>query len=64
MSKIHGGEEGEEANEFFYRDDDGKKRDAELHNPILIAGDHPIDETIMAPIREKHRKAAQRKQEG
>ena len=27
-------------NEFFYKDADGKKQDAALHEPIL-AGDHP-----------------------
>ena len=26
-------------NEFFYRDKDGKKQDASLHEPILAAGD-------------------------
>ena len=26
--------------EFFYRDKDGKKQDAALHEPILAAGDH------------------------
>ena len=27
-------------NEFFYKDKDGKKQDAALHEPILAAGDH------------------------
>jgi hypothetical protein len=27
-------------NEFFYKDKDGKKQDASLHEPILAAGDH------------------------
>jgi hypothetical protein len=26
--------------ELFYRDKDGKKQDASLHEPILAAGDH------------------------
>ena len=26
-------------NEFFYKDKDGKKQDASLHEPILAAGD-------------------------
>jgi hypothetical protein len=26
-------------NEFFYKDKDGKKQDAALHEPILAAGD-------------------------
>lgn len=26
-------------NEFFYKDQDGKKQDASLHDPILAAGD-------------------------
>jgi hypothetical protein len=26
-------------NEFFYKDKDGKKHDASLHEPILAAGD-------------------------
>lgn len=46
------------AEEFFYTDDDsadGVKRDADLHNAILRAVDYPIDETIMKPIRDKHR---------
>lgn len=43
------------AGEFFYLDDDGNKRDAELHNPILRAVDYPIDEKIMGPIRARHR---------
>jgi hypothetical protein len=43
--------------EFFYLDDDGKKQDAELHGPIIAAVDNPIDEAIMKPIRERHRKA-------
>ena len=43
------------AEEFFYTDDNGTKQDAELHNPILRAVDNPIDETIMAPIRERNR---------
>lgn len=43
------------AEEFFYLDDDGKKQDADLHNPILRAVDYPIDEKIMAPIRQRHR---------
>jgi hypothetical protein len=27
-------------NEFFYRDDSGKKQDEDLHGPILEQGDH------------------------
>ncbi len=33
------------SNEFFYRDENGKKQDADLHEPIL-AGDHPIAKNI------------------
>ncbi|MGY4369211.1 hypothetical protein ACVW1A_005276 [Bradyrhizobium sp. LB1.3] len=47
-----------QAEEFFYTDDDsadGPKQDADLHGPILRAVDYPIDEAIMAPIRDKHR---------
>ena len=43
------------AEEFFYLDDDGKKCDADLHNAILGPVDHPIDEKIMGPIRERNR---------
>lgn len=59
MTKIHGGKPGEVSNEFFYIDEDGNKRDTELHMPILKAGDDPIDEKIMAPLRAKY--AAKRK---
>ncbi len=55
MPKIHGAEPGEKAEEFFYLEG-GKKQDADLHNPILLA--EPIDEKIMKPIRDKHRKAS------
>jgi hypothetical protein len=43
------------AEEFFHLDDAGNKQDADLHNPILRAVDYPIDEKIMAPIRERNR---------
>ncbi|TYL85717.1 hypothetical protein [Bradyrhizobium cytisi] len=43
------------AEEFFYLDDDGTKQDADLHGPILRAVDHPVDETIMGPIRARNR---------
>ncbi len=33
------------SNEFFYRDKDGKKQDAVLHEEIL-AGDHPVAKNI------------------
>lgn len=61
MPKIHGAEQGEVAQEFFYEEADGSMGDANLHDPILFGGDHGgIDETIMAPIRkrfhEKYRK--------
>ena len=42
------------AEEIFY-DEGGKRQDAALHNPILRAGDYPIDEAIMAPIRARNR---------
>jgi hypothetical protein len=54
------------ASEFFYLDDDGKMQDADLHLPIIAAGDRarglrepapPIDEAMMAPLREKYRNA-------
>ncbi len=32
--------------EFFYRDERGKKRDAELHEPILVGGDHAAAEAV------------------
>ena len=41
--------------EFFYTDETGRKRDAELHGPILRAVDCPIDEKMMAPIRARNR---------
>ena len=56
MGRIHGGALGEKAQEFFYTDDDGEMQDAALHDPILRGADYQIDETIMAPIREKYRK--------
>jgi hypothetical protein len=54
------------ASEFFYLDDDGNKQDADLHLPIIASGERrlglrepapPIDEDMMAPIREKYRNA-------
>jgi hypothetical protein len=62
------------ARDFFYLDDDGKMQDADLHLPIIASGDRrlglrepapPLDEDMMAPIREKHRDAwlAKRKAE-
>ena len=56
MPKIHGAEQGERAQEFFYTDANGNMYDADLHDPMLFAGEFQIDETIMAPIREKYRK--------
>ena len=54
------------AMEFFYEDEDGDMADADLHASIMVRVDHPemftIDEKIMAPIRERNRKAAKRKQ--
>jgi len=35
----------EKDKEFFYKDTDGKKQDADLHEPIL-AGDHPVAKNI------------------
>lgn len=32
-------------NEFFYKDQGGKKQDAALHEPIL-AGDHPVAKNV------------------
>jgi predicted ABC-type ATPase len=43
------------AEEFFYLDNAGDKQDAALHNAIINPVDFPIDEKIMAPIREKYR---------
>ena len=45
----------QEAEEFFYLDDDGEKADADLHNRIIRKVDYAIDEKIMAPIRERYR---------
>ena len=45
----------EEGEEFFYEDSNGRKRDADLHGPIIRAVEWPIDEKIMGPIRDKHR---------
>ena len=56
MPKIHGAEAGQKAQEFFYQDASGKMHDAALHEPILRSIHNQIDETIMAPIREKYRK--------
>lgn len=57
MPKIHGAEEGEVAQEFFYTDKAGNMKDADLHERILFVGDYcQMDETVMAPIREKYRK--------
>ena len=44
--------------EFFYVDDDGNKADRDMHALILGVVDKrkpPVDEEIMAPIRERHR---------
>ena len=57
MPKIHGSEDGEVAEEFFYRGKDGSMKDANLHDRIIFVAEHAqVDETIMAPIREKYRK--------
>ena len=45
----------DKAEEFFYLDDDGRKQDADLHNAIINPVDFAIDESIMAPIRERNR---------
>jgi predicted ABC-type ATPase len=45
----------DEANEFFYLDSAGTKQDADLHNAILNPVDFPVEEKIMAPIRERNR---------
>lgn len=49
-----------DSEEFFYLDEAGQKQDADLHGPILRAVDFPIIESIMGPIREKHRRKHQR----
>jgi len=44
--------------EFYYHDKNGAKSDRDVHAVILGAVDkveRPIDETIMAPIRKRHR---------
>ena len=57
MPKIHGGEDGEVGQEFFYRTRGGRMQDANLHDHIIFVAEHAqVDETIMAPIREKYRK--------
>ena len=43
------------AEEFFYTDENGEKRDRELHAAIINPVDYPIDENIMGPIRARHR---------
>lgn len=49
------------ATEFFYLDDNGEKQDRKLHLPILAHGDRvrglasEVDESIMRPIRDRHR---------
>ena len=49
--------------EFFYRDADGKKQDAELHNAILDEGDHDaakaVSDKIRARILGKHEQQKQ-----
>ena len=61
MAKIHGGEDGEVAQEFFYSEKDGTMKDAALHEKILRGIHNQIDETIMAPIRQKYRKMHEKK---
>jgi hypothetical protein len=62
MPKIHGAEDGEVAQEFFYESTGGKMKDADLHNRIMFVAEHcQIDETIMAPIRKKYRKMHEKK---
>jgi hypothetical protein len=57
MPKIHGAAEGEVAQEFFYEEGAGKMADADLHNRIMFVAEHcVVDETIMAPIRERYRR--------
>jgi hypothetical protein len=46
----------QQGTEFFYLDEHGNKQDADLHNPILRAAEFRVDEKIMAPIRERHRR--------
>jgi prefoldin subunit 5 len=41
----------EEMPEFFYRDEHGKPQDADLHNPILEAGDHAAALAISERVR-------------
>lgn len=54
------------AMEGFYLDDEDRMQDRDFHASIMVPVDHPemftIDEKIMAPIRERNRKAAKRKQ--
>jgi DNA-binding FadR family transcriptional regulator len=55
------------AQEFFYTHgdrEDAIRHDARLHNRILREADNPVDEEIMGPIREKHRKKWLREQRG
>ena len=47
---------GQEAEEFFYIGEDGEPADARLHGRIIREVDYAIDEKIMAPIRERHRR--------
>ena len=44
-----------DSNDFFYIDEHGVKRDAELHETIIREHDYPIVESIMKPIRDKNR---------
>lgn len=57
---IHGAAPGEVAEEFYY--EDGGKADADLHSYIISSVDQPIDEKIMAPIRQRHHDAWLRRQ--
>lgn len=40
-----------EATEMFYVDENGKKQDADLHNPILDEGDHEAALAVSNAVR-------------
>jgi len=41
------------ATEFFYEDDDGKRADADLHNPILDDGDDEAARAVSRKVAER-----------
>jgi hypothetical protein len=48
------------SDEFFYKDQTGKKQDANLHNAILEEGDEAVARAVTRKRREQRRKARER----